>query len=70
MDAASEPLDCPITALGGTEDPAVSAAMLAGWRERTAARFAQHAFPGDHFYLNEAREAVVAAILGELAKTG
>ena len=67
-DAVSEPLDCPITALGGTGDPAISAEMLAGWRGRTSAAFTQHAFPGDHFYITSAREAVLATILDALAR--
>lgn len=47
---AEEPLDCPITALGGADDPWVTAAELSAWREhtRSAFSFAQHT--GDHFY--------------------
>ena len=62
-DVAADPLDCPITALGGASDPAISAAMLAGWRERTTAGFVQHEFPGDHFFIHAEREAVMAAIV-------
>lgn len=66
-DVASDLLDCPITALGGVSDPANSAAMLAGWRERTAARFAQHEFPGDHFFIHAERKAVIATIADSLS---
>ncbi len=62
-DAAADPLDCPITAFGGAGDPAISAAMLEGWRERTSAVFDQHEFPGDHFFIYEEREAVMATML-------
>ncbi len=67
-EAASEPLDCPITALGGTNDPAISKAMLAGWRTRTRAVFTQHEFPGEHFYIHSEREEVIATILDNLAR--
>ena len=62
IDVAADPLDCPITALGGADDPAISAAMLAGWRERTTAEFVQHEFPGDHFYIHAEVEAVMDTI--------
>ncbi len=67
VDAAPEPLGLPITALGGASDPAITAAMLAGWRDRTTAGFAQHEFPGDHFYIHAEREAVMAAIVDALS---
>ena len=41
--------------------------MLAGWRTRTSAVFTQHEFPGEHFYINSEREAVIATILDDLA---
>ena len=66
-EATSEPLNCPITALGGKSDPAISKAMLAGWRTRTSAVFMQHEFPGEHFYINSEREAVITTILDDLA---
>ena len=67
-EAVSEPLNCPITALGGTSDPAISKAMLAGWRTRTSREFMQHEFPGEHFYINSEREVVIATILDALAR--
>ena len=66
-DGAANPLDCPITAFGGASDPAISAAMLAGWRERTTAGFVQHEFPGDHFFIHAERERVMAAIVDRLS---
>ncbi|BCY09676.1 thioesterase II family protein [Actinoplanes sp. L3-i22] len=46
-----EPLACPITAFGGTDDPEVSRADLVAWRSRTSKAFALHMFPGRHFFL-------------------
>ena len=62
----SEPLDCPISVFGGKSDPAISKGMLSGWRTRTNAVFMQHEFPGEHFYLNLEREAVIKTILSDL----
>ena len=38
-EVSSEPLDYPITALGGISDPAISRANLEGWQVRTSAKF-------------------------------
>ncbi|MGI9366832.1 MAG: SDR family NAD(P)-dependent oxidoreductase, partial [Rhizobiaceae bacterium] len=67
IDSSPDPLDYPITALGGADDPAISTAMLAGWQERTTGTFAQQEFPGDHFFINAGREAVMAAIVDSLS---
>ena len=40
----SEPLDCPISVLGGKSDPAITKVMLAGWQTLTSAEFVQHEF--------------------------
>jgi medium-chain acyl-[acyl-carrier-protein] hydrolase len=45
------PLDVEILALGGTDDPSVSAAGLAGWRAHTTQKFSARLLPGDHFFL-------------------
>ena len=67
-DDAAEALDCPITAFGGDTDPAISAELLSGWRERTNVEFAQHEFAGGHFFIHAEREAVVAKIVDYLSK--
>ena len=64
---SSDPLDCPITALGGVNDPAITKPMLAGWATRTNLAFRQHEFQGEHFYIEAEREAVIATILDDLA---
>ena len=63
---AEEPLDCPITAFGGMQDNQVSQEELAAWRDQTHGAFTFRMFPGDHFYLNEAREILLQAISLEL----
>ncbi|MFO7567916.1 MAG: thioesterase domain-containing protein [Enhygromyxa sp.] len=45
------PLDCPLWAFGGDDDPHVSRAGLEGWGPHTSASFACEQAPGDHFYL-------------------
>jgi medium-chain acyl-[acyl-carrier-protein] hydrolase len=60
------PLELPITAFGGREDPDVSQEALQAWREHTRARFAVRGFPGGHFFVRTARASVLSAIQGEL----
>jgi surfactin synthase thioesterase subunit len=47
---AGGPVRCPVLALGGEDDPHVSAAHLAGWRPHTAGPFSRVLLPGGHFY--------------------
>ncbi|MFI6696494.1 thioesterase II family protein [Streptomyces sp. NPDC050433] len=47
------PLPVPVTALGGTEDPAGDDEALRGWRELTDAEFRVATFLGGHFFLHE-----------------
>jgi medium-chain acyl-[acyl-carrier-protein] hydrolase len=60
------PLSCPITALGGTDDPEVSASHLAAWRQQTCGPFSLRMFPGGHFFLEQARRGVVQTVLRQL----
>ena len=46
-----EPLDCPISAFGGTEDSVVSQNELNDWRYQTHNSFKLQIFEGDHFFL-------------------
>jgi len=48
---ARGPLECPITAFGGTQDPDVRPDEIDGWAELTRARFESVLLPGDHFFL-------------------
>ncbi len=66
-ESSSAPLNCPITALGGIHDPAISKEKLEGWKTRTKSEFRQYDFPGKHFFIDEERQSVVAAIATDLA---
>jgi medium-chain acyl-[acyl-carrier-protein] hydrolase len=65
--APQEPLSCPISALGGTDDGSVSPTSLQAWRLQTRADFRVHLLPGGHFYLLESAAAVARIIAGDLA---
>ncbi len=62
------PLDCPITALGGTEDPQVSATDLVAWQEQTSGEFSSHLIEGDHFFVRSRHEEVTQIVSAELAE--
>ena len=59
-----DPLDCPVTALGGLADREVERLHLEAWREVTRGAFQIHMIPGDHFYLF-ANEAQSTGLIGE-----
>ena len=63
-----QPLDCPVTVLGGTADPAISKTMLAGWSENTSGEFEQHEFEGGHFYVHAEKDQLVALVLSSLTR--
>ena len=65
-----EPLDCPILALGGTEDKTVLLSDLAAWRDQTTASFSQRTFPGDHFFVSRSQRAVVRLIRQRISASG
>lgn len=51
---AEEPLDCPITAIGGLGDSRVSLEALEAWALETREPFRPHRFSGGHFYFRQA----------------
>jgi surfactin synthase thioesterase subunit len=61
-----EPLDCPISAYGGTEDPAVAREDLEAWKVQTNGPLALRMFPGDHFFLQARQADVLGAIAAAL----
>ncbi|WP_342373529.1 alpha/beta fold hydrolase [Propioniciclava soli] len=63
---AGEPLDVPVTVLGGREDALVGPADLLRWREY-APLAGVRTFDGGHFYLTEHGPGVVDHIAAELA---
>ncbi|MCF6473229.1 thioesterase [Nonomuraea sp. MG754425] len=62
------PLSCPITALGGADDPTVPAAELSAWGRHTSGDFAAECFPGGHFYLDAAERAVLDTLWRRLPR--
>ena len=64
--SAQPPLEVPITAFGGLLDREVSQAEMEAWGEHTSAAFRLRMFPGDHFFLNADRDALLAEIVGDL----
>lgn len=46
-----KPLECPISAFGGLDDPDVSQAELEAWRMQTSQQFSLHMMEGDHFFI-------------------
>lgn len=59
-------LDCPITALGGDNDPKASLEELRAWAELTRGPFQLQCFAGGHFYLQEQLEAVIRQVCESL----
>ncbi|MFD4019054.1 alpha/beta fold hydrolase [Streptomyces sp. SH5] len=60
------PLDCPITAYGGTEDPEFRGQELEAWSRHTAASHRLRMFPGGHFFLNSQRAGLVSDLTDDL----
>ncbi|HEX5709308.1 MAG TPA: thioesterase II family protein [Pyrinomonadaceae bacterium] len=67
---AGRPLDCPISAMGGIQDPDVTRQDLEAWREETSGPFTLRMFPGGHFLINTARPMLLQAITKELHQSG
>jgi medium-chain acyl-[acyl-carrier-protein] hydrolase len=61
------PLDCPITAFGGTADPRAPLATIDAWRRHTGGVFSLRLFEGNHFFtgdnLAELTSEITAALL-------
>lgn len=60
------PLDCPVTALTGDDDPEVTVTEAGQWREVTTGGFELRVFEGGHFYLVPRLTDVVAAVVAGL----
>jgi len=63
-----EPLDCPITAFGGEDDPWATQDELEAWREETSASFVTRRFPGGHFYLQQAEPRLLPALAERMSE--
>ena len=67
-----DPLQLPITAMGGTLDDGVTARHLEGWGNQTNKSFSMQLFNGDHFFINDSRDAVlnkVSTVLAPIARS-
>jgi phthiocerol/phenolphthiocerol synthesis type-I polyketide synthase E len=62
---AGEPLDRPLTVIGGTEDE-LTESELAAWGRHTAARWDVERLPGGHFYLREQRDRLLHLVRDRL----
>lgn len=56
------PLSCPIIAYGGADDPQVREDDLKAWAELTTGAFALAILPGGHFFIDDNRQALFAAL--------
>jgi surfactin synthase thioesterase subunit len=57
-----EPLQCPIFAMGGSEDPLTPRSHIEEWAAHTRGEFRMRMFPGGHFYLDSCRQAAVEEV--------
>jgi surfactin synthase thioesterase subunit len=62
------PLQIPIIAYGGLDDPTLSPEEMEGWRHQTSADFIRRAFPGGHHFLNPGEPAFFEALAVDLAR--
>jgi medium-chain acyl-[acyl-carrier-protein] hydrolase len=60
-------LACPIFAYGGTMDGQTNEAELRAWSTETSGAFRQRWFAGGHFFIESARQDVLAALRQDLA---
>lgn len=62
-----EPLECAITAFGGSADADVSMTELQAWQFHTAGEFKLYQFDGGHFFLNAVRSVLIEIIREKLS---
>ena len=59
---SEEPLDCPITIMGGEQDAESPLESLVEWQSQTSGPFRQLSYPGDHFFLNDCVAEIVSDV--------
>jgi len=59
------PLHCPLHVLGGEDDKASEAQLLA-WRQESVGDFSLEVFPGGHFFIHEHEERVLGVLSAAL----
>ena len=62
------PFDCPITAFTGVDDQDVPEAQLLEWARHTTGTFKYHCFPGDHFYIETAKDEMLSTLNREISR--
>jgi medium-chain acyl-[acyl-carrier-protein] hydrolase len=62
------PLDCPISAFGGLNDPDVTRESILAWRDQTHSAFQARFFRGDHFFLHHEPAALMGILSQELLR--
>ncbi|HEX2191394.1 MAG TPA: thioesterase domain-containing protein [Longimicrobiaceae bacterium] len=61
-----EPLDVPITAIGGSDDPKAARDDMAAWSRHTRAGFELRMVAGDHFFVHSAQALVLRDLAHDL----
>lgn len=56
------PFDFPITTFVGLQDPGTNQQEMDGWQAHTTRPLGRYSFPGDHFYLQNQRSALLQAV--------
>ena len=62
FNSGEPPLDIPIVAFGGLDDPRVSRERVEAWAMQTRAAFKAEYFHGDHFFINHTKENILHAM--------
>jgi len=68
MSALSTPLECPITAFAGVQDPEATPEEVQTWQQYTSSTFSIHLLPGDHFFVNTAKQKLLDILAQSLAQ--
>src|SRR5712692_4406600 len=64
-----EPLNCPISAFGGSEDAKLEIEAVSLWRVQTRNSFTPRMLPGGHFFLHSSRTLLLRFITQDLRQT-
>jgi surfactin synthase thioesterase subunit len=64
--APGDPLTCPVLAYGGADDPHAPLDELRAWCRETTGACHVRRFAGGHFYLQDRRDELVAALVSDL----
>jgi len=64
----AEPLNCPITVLGGLDDTLAAREDLEAWRVHTTGSFDLWQLPGDHFFIHTSDSLILRIVSRELTR--